>query len=47
MSIFSGDESKEMWKEINEAKTVEDLQYALYGVCCKLQEFESLVEKKK
>jgi hypothetical protein len=47
MSIFSGDESREMWAEINNAKTIADLRDALYGVCCKLQELESLMEKKK
>ena len=39
--IFSGDSSRDMWKEINEAKTIEDLREALYSVCCKLQELES------
>ena len=41
--VFSGDASREMWNEINKAKTVTELRWALYGVCCKLQEFESKV----
>lgn len=45
--IFSGDESKAMWDEINNAKTIADLREALFGVCCKLQELESLLEEKK
>lgn len=39
--IFSGDYSKEMWKEINEARSKKELRYALYFVCCKLQELEA------
>jgi hypothetical protein len=45
--IFSGNNSKEMWAEINNAKTIADLRDALYGVCCKLQELESLLEEQK
>ena len=41
--VFSGDASREMWDAINKAKTVTALRWALYGVCCKLQEFESKV----
>lgn len=44
--IFSGDKSAEMWDEINSAKTIRDLRYALYGVCCKLQELEAIVNEK-
>lgn len=43
--IFGGDESREMWGEINSARSVADLRRALYGVCCKLQELESLVRR--
>ena len=43
--IFSGDRSAEMWREINGAKTIYDLRLALYGVCCKLQELESVIRK--
>jgi hypothetical protein len=43
--IFSGKESVIMWNEINNAHTIADLRDALYGVCCKLQEFESEYEK--
>ena len=39
--IFSGEHSKGMWKEINDAETVVDLRDALYLVCCKLQELEA------
>ena len=43
--IFSGDYSEDMWESINEAKTKGDLRRALYFVCCRLQEFESEIEK--
>lgn len=39
--IFSGDYSREMWGDINSARTVRDLRHALYFVCCRLQELES------
>lgn len=39
--IFSGSQSVEMWDKINKATTVDDLRYALYAVCCKLQQLES------
>ena len=39
--IMSGPYSEEMWDEINSARTVEDLRYALYFVCCRLQQLES------
>lgn len=42
--IFSGDYSKDMWKAINSAKTKTDLRWALYLVCCRLQELETLIE---
>jgi hypothetical protein len=41
--IFSGDGSVDMWNEINKAKTCTDLRLALYTVCCRIQELESLV----
>jgi hypothetical protein len=44
--IFSGDYSKDMWDEINNAKTIADLREALYFVCCRLQELESDIYKK-
>lgn len=42
--IFSGESSRELWKEINEIRT--DHQHhqigtCLYSVCCKLQELEA------
>lgn len=46
-SIFSGDYSMAMWKEINEARTVTDLRRALYFVCCRLQELEAVVNDKR
>lgn len=45
--IFSGKYSKDMWKKINKAKTKKDLRWALYFVCCRLQELESRIEKMK
>ena len=45
--IFSGDNSRNVWKQINEAETVEDLKFALYAVTCKLQELESEIDKLK
>lgn len=41
--IFSGEYSRKMWDEINEATDVESLKDALYLVGCRLQEFESKV----
>jgi hypothetical protein len=41
MEIFSGEYSRKMWDQINNSETVEDLQDALYLVCCRLQEFET------
>ena len=41
--IFSGDGSVDLWNEINKAKTCTDLRLALYTVCCRIQELESLV----
>lgn len=45
--IFSGDSSVKMWEGINGSKTVRDLRMALYVVCCRLQELEEKVERKK
>ena len=47
--IFSGDYSRDMWDAINNAKTKDDLRWALYFVCCRLQELESriIVNKRK
>ena len=42
--IFSGDYSRRMWDDINNARTKTQLRYALYHVCCKLQEFECRYE---
>lgn len=39
--IMSGEYSRDMWNAINSAETVEDLQDALYFVCCRLQKLES------
>ena len=43
--IFSGEFSRDMWEVINSARTVEDLEIALYFVCCRLQELESRLER--
>lgn len=43
--IFSGVKSFAMWDEINKAKTVEQLKWALYTVCCRLQELETIVRR--
>jgi hypothetical protein len=42
--IFSGDNSKKMWDEINKAKTIYDLRWALYNVCCHFQTLETRIE---
>ena len=44
-AIFSGEYSEDMWNIINSAKTRKDLRRALYCVCCRLQELESVIEK--
>lgn len=44
--IFSGEYSRRMWNQINDAESVEDLKYALYTVCCRLQELEDTVSLK-
>ena len=41
--IFSGEYSKKMWKDINTAKTKKQLRWALYHICCKMQELERSV----
>ena len=43
--IFSGDNSRRMWDEINGIKKISDCKDALYTVCCKLQEFETKISK--
>lgn len=45
--IFSGDYSEDMWREINGAKTIRDLKDALYTIGCRLQEFESRMERRR
>lgn len=40
MDIMSDDYSKQMWKAINSAKAISDLQDALYLVCLRLYEIE-------
>jgi hypothetical protein len=42
--IFSGNHSVDMWDEINNADTIEDLRQALYFVCCRIQELESKID---
>lgn len=41
--LFSGDDSKELWHEINSSRSIKDLRRALYTVCCRCQEFEAVV----
>ncbi len=43
-SIFSGDNSKDFWKAINNIQ-YEEVKDVLYWFGCKLQELESKVEK--
>lgn len=45
--IFSGENSRSLWDEINAAKTVMKLNLALYTVCCRLQVLEEKVDRKK
>ena len=47
MKIFSGEYSRDMWKDINKAKTIAELRMALYFVCCRIQELESKVDENK
>lgn len=42
--IFSGSDSKDMWFSLNDAKTFNELQEALYFVCCRLQNLEDKLE---
>ena len=44
--IFSGENSHEMWDEINNAHTKSHLRMALYSMGCLLQEFEAQVDKR-
>lgn len=43
--IFSGDNSRKMWDEINSARTIADLRAALYSLGCRCQELEAEVRK--
>ena len=44
-AIFSGDNSRQMWNQINELQeSLPQAWEALYLICCKLQELESKVE---
>jgi hypothetical protein len=42
--IFSGKRSSDMWEEINNSDTIEDLRQALYFVCCRIQELEAKLD---
>lgn len=44
--IFSGDDARDMWHEINHAKNIADVRKAMYSIGCKLQELEEKVDKK-
>ncbi len=41
--IFSGPNSKKLWKEINSARSKRDLRWALYNMGCHLQRLEGRV----
>ena len=43
--IFSGDYSRNMWEQINNAKTFSDVRLTMYTICCRLQELETLLNK--
>ena len=46
--VFSGENSRQMWNEINELQeSLPQVWEALCSICCKLQEFESKVEESK
>ena len=45
--IFSGDGSHPLWQQINSADTVEELRHALYTVCCRIQDLETRMAKKR
>jgi hypothetical protein len=45
MRLFSGEASQKMWDGINKAQTVEDVKWALYEVCCRMQELEGKIDK--
>jgi len=47
VKIFSGDYSRNMWNAINSAKTITQLRWALYLVCCRLQELENILSENK
>ncbi len=42
--IFRGKGSAAMWGFLNSAKTIDDLQDALYTICYRLQELERRLE---
>ena len=44
-AIFSGEGSRDMWRTINGANTMQELRSALYIVACRCQELESEVER--
>ena len=46
-NIFSGEYSREMWHDINHAKTKKELRQALNFVCCRIQELELEFRKLK
>lgn len=43
--VFSGEDSKQMWADINRASTVPELRDALYHVCCRLQKYEARIDR--
>ncbi|MBU0615937.1 MAG: hypothetical protein KJ601_07645, partial [Nanoarchaeota archaeon] len=45
MKLFSGETSQKMWEDINKARSIDDLKWALYEVCCRMQELEDKLYK--
>lgn len=44
-AIFSGPNSRRLWKKINKARKKRHLRWALYSTCCSLQKLETRLEK--
>ncbi len=46
-SIFSGEDSRNMWRDLAAADTVNKLKNVIYTVCCRLQLLEAKLYEKK
>lgn len=42
--FFSGKQSKDLWADVNNAKSIADVRKAMYHICCRLQELETYIE---